>query len=331
VFTEILGGNQNYARLAELVGVTPTGLKSILRNPIWTGWRVLDKKRDPSKSGKYSRADGRQADRKKIDRAPNEVIRRKVIDTPLISERDFNAVQQIMDLKQARNRRSDSDYVHRFIYNGFLTCSVCGAVIHTALARRDYYVCKGRRVDHICQTRYMRREQLEQTLDELFAEKLLNPSFIEECIETLKRRSEQDQPASDVQRLEAELNTLLRKRVRVIDSFVDEIIDRTERDKRLSSIDCSIEHIKAALLRKQTEVLPDAKDLMEALAPLSEWEFWSREQKRRTLLTLIHDIRVADYQVESLGINLALFSNEESRTPAATSTTNPVNACAPRR
>jgi hypothetical protein len=70
-----------------------------LRNPIWTGWRVIDKKRDPSAAGRYHKASGRRAGRRKISRGPDEIIRIRVIDQPLISDEDFQAVQKIMDLK----------------------------------------------------------------------------------------------------------------------------------------------------------------------------------------------------------------------------------------
>jgi hypothetical protein len=52
--------------------------------------------------------------------------------------------------------------------------------------------------------------------------------------------------------------------------------------------------------------------LIETLAPLAEWEYWTRDQKRQVLSTLVPDIRVADYKVESLGLNSGLFSNEDT-------------------
>jgi hypothetical protein len=42
-----------------------------------------------------------------------------------------------MDLKPSRHWRSRDHIEHRFTYNGFLTCSECGEVLHTALTRRD--------------------------------------------------------------------------------------------------------------------------------------------------------------------------------------------------
>ena len=144
-FRQFLGGNQSYLQLSKLLGVTPRGMHLIMRNPIWTGWRVIDKKRDTSAAGRYTTKNGRQADRRKIARAPKDVIRVQVIFQALISDSDFQAVQRIMDLKQAKHWRTQPDIEHRFTYNGFLSCSTCGQIIHTALARKDYYACKGRR------------------------------------------------------------------------------------------------------------------------------------------------------------------------------------------
>jgi len=48
IFQLFLSGNQSYSRSAKLLGVTPRGMHVIMRNPIWTGWRVIDQKRDNS-------------------------------------------------------------------------------------------------------------------------------------------------------------------------------------------------------------------------------------------------------------------------------------------
>lgn len=156
-FRLFLAGDHNYLKLSHLVGVTPRGMHLILRNPIWTGWRVIDRKRDTSAAGRYPAINGRQADRRKVKRAPDEVIRVQVISEPLVSEADFQAVQRIMDQKQAKHWRCQENIERRFTYNSFLTCSVCGEIVHTAFARRDYYACKGRRTEHKCPTMYMRR------------------------------------------------------------------------------------------------------------------------------------------------------------------------------
>jgi len=177
----------------------------LLRNPIWTGWRVIDKKRDSSAAGSYASVNGRQADRRKISRAPEDVIRVKVILEPLVSEAYFAQVQRAMNLKQAKHWRSRPYLEHRFIYNGFLTCSVCGKIIHTAFARRDYYACKGRRVDHCCPTGYMSRVTLEGVLDELITTQLTSPGFLRNCINLLQRQSQRIEIATTTRRLTADI------------------------------------------------------------------------------------------------------------------------------
>lgn len=313
-FRLFLAGTQNYAKLAKLVGVTPRGMHIILRNPIWTGWRVIDKKRDSSAAGRYPAINGRQADRRKIMRAPDEVIRTKVIDEPLISDADFQAVQRIMDRKQSRHWRCQENIKRRFTYNGFLTCSKCGKVVHTALARRDYYACKGRRTDHKCTAKYMSRDRLEAVLDSLFANNLSSPTFIGRCVEEVKQRVAQGDSAQRIQKLNAEINSLRRKRERVIDSYVAEVIGAEDRDRRIKTIDGDIRVAQDALMSLDPTPSLNETQLIEAFATLGEWECWTRDQKRAVLSTLVPDIRVADYTVESLGLNPSIFSNEDTRT-----------------
>ena len=97
---------------------------------------------------------------------------------------------------------------------------------------------------------------------------------------------------------------LHRKRERVIDSFVESVIESWERDKRLTAIDEGIRAAQDALAREAGHAPLDAAKLIEAFAPLGEWEYWTRDQKRQILSTLVPDIRVANYEIESLGLNL---------------------------
>jgi len=311
-FRLFLAGHQNYNEVARLLGVTPRGAHLILRNPIWTGWRVIDEKRDLSAAGRYRNANGRQADRRRVPRSPEEVIRVRVIDEPLIAEEAFQAVQRIMDMKQSKHWRAQSNIERRFTYNGFLTCSECGEVIHTAWSRRDYYACKGRRTLHACRTRYMAREKLEGLLNCMFGGKLTDPEFVEKCVRELQARNETNQSAGNIQRLTSEITCLRARRSRVVDSFVDGTIDRPERDRRIAVHDRDIQRLEETLLQQSPDERLEAQAFVEAFAPLAEWEHWTRDQKRSVLATLVPDIRVADYKVESLGLNPAFFSNENT-------------------
>src|SRR5690242_3412513 len=110
-FRLFLSGETSYSEVGRKVGIRMENLRNILRNPIYTGWRVIDKKRDMTLAGKYVTKDGRQGDRRKIARAPEEVIRVKVLE-PLVSASEFNQVQRILNLKRERRTKP----VSRFTY-----------------------------------------------------------------------------------------------------------------------------------------------------------------------------------------------------------------------
>ena len=314
VFSQFLAGNQSYSQLCGLLGVTPRGLHVIMRNPIWMGWRIIDKKRDVSSAGRYSREDGRQADRRKIARAPEDVIRIKVIQEPLLSETEFQAVQRLMDLKQKKHWRSQPNLEHRFIYNGFLTCGKCGELIHTALARRDYYACKGRRSNGVCTTKYMAREKLEARLDSLFTDQLTDRDFLEKCVREFTRRASFDTSTVRMKRLTTQVTKLREKRGRLLEAFLDGVISREERDQRLLPIDQEIQCSQTLLMQTTPLLGLSVNSLSEAFSVLVEWKFWTREQKRSVLGALAPDIRVADYDVMALGLSPAAFSNENTHT-----------------
>jgi DNA invertase Pin-like site-specific DNA recombinase len=312
-FRLFLGGEQNYAKLSRMVGVSSRGMHVIMRNPIWKGWRVIDQKRDLSSAGRYLGINGRQADRRKIARAPEEVIRRKVISEPLVSDDDWQAVQQIMDMKEARHWRTQPEVEHRFTYNGFLTCAACGQVIHTALCRRDYYACRGRRSDHTCSTKYMAREKLEERLDFMFAQQLTSPYFLEGCVKELAKRTQQKDSDIQIHRLTAAAESLRQKRERILEAFFDGTISAEERKRRLESVDHDLKVTNGSLARSSHQSAVSLESLANHLAVLAEWQYWTRDQKRRVLMALCPDIHVADYQVTALGIHPTLFSNENSR------------------
>src|SRR5262249_33462609 len=85
-FAMLLDGEQSYVKLSKVIGCVRSGVPRILSNPIYIGWRVIDRKSDQSLAGKVDATDARQGYRKMIPRAADEIINVKVIDDPLISE-----------------------------------------------------------------------------------------------------------------------------------------------------------------------------------------------------------------------------------------------------
>jgi hypothetical protein len=141
------------------------------------------------------------------------------------------------------------------------------------------------------------------------------------------RRSSGSKSADEVRKLSAEIKALNRKRDRVLDLFSDGVIEKAELSSRLFPITEGKRVAEAALSRTEQCPVLDLEKLIAAFAPFAEWEFWTREQKRQVLATLTPDIRVAEYKVESLGLNPSLFSDEDTRSHVDSSTTSRASAC----
>src|SRR5713226_6301047 len=142
-FHLFLSGETSYTVLSQKLNIPRTNVRFILENPIYTGWRVYREKRDPSAIGYVSRPGGRQGYRRKIERAPDEVIRVRVLDA-IVSEKDYSRVQHIIRLKKEKHWRSYAEAPNRYTYNGFLSCRDCASLLYTHTAKDEFYVCKSR-------------------------------------------------------------------------------------------------------------------------------------------------------------------------------------------
>jgi len=319
-FRQFLAGEQSYLSLSRLVGVTPRGMHLILRNPIWTGWRVIDKKRDPSAAGRYTGVDGRQADRRKIARTPEEVIRVRVIAEPLIAEADFKAVQRIMNLKQARHWRADPEHVSPYAYHGHLSCAVCREPVYTYSNARGgrYYVCKGKQypkqAGHRCTTAYMRREVLEPKLDRLFAVRLTDCGFLRELVAEYERRTRSGSGAASLARIQSELLALQAKKQRVLDAFFEGVITVAERGARLAAIERDLGVNQELLLRHSPPPAIATEVLENICTAFYDWEFLSVPDKRKILAAAVPDITVANGAVHGIALNIQVAARHDEMT-----------------
>jgi DNA invertase Pin-like site-specific DNA recombinase len=312
-FRMFLIGVTSYVELGQKVGIKPFNLRNILRNPIYTGWRVYNQRRDPSSKGIRVSRDGRQADRRKIQRAPDEIIRVEVLE-PLLSEKDFTRVQELMDIKKANHWRARTDYERRFIYSGFLKCGACGNLIYTHVHKpNDWYVCKSRTTTarrlretkglETCTNPYMRRERLEACIDSLLSERLMDKHFLERLVADFIERSASTSSAGELVRLQRAREQLQEKRKRILEAYFDNLIDRTERNQRLASVDADVKLYEEMLLRCQPETRTvSVQALAEALGPFYEWGFLSRSDKRQLLQTAVPEIHVANHRVTGLSL-----------------------------
>lgn len=315
-FRILLAGTTSYEEIGRAVGIAAFNLRNILRNPIYTGWRVIDQRRDPSPRAKKAGKDGRQADRPKIQRAPEEVIRVQVIKDPLVSESDFNRVQQILDLKRKHFQRLNSG-PHRFTYNGFLLCGDCRALLYSRFRGDDYYTCKSR-----CGAPYQRRDTLDSLLDKLFTKRLTSPSFLKRHILAPLAKTKPSEDDSGA--LRTQLTALEGKRERVLSAFFDGIISVAERETRLSAILVETRAIQGMLARCKPTPTLSVETLAQAFAPFVEFDLLNRDDKRQLLNTLTPEIVVSRYEVKGMFIGIDQRHTAADYLPAVNQNNTPI-------
>jgi hypothetical protein len=162
----------------------------------------------------------------------------------------------------------------------------------------------------------MRRDRMEEKLDDLFSKRLTDRAYLKEIIDLMTAQRASTRGKNSIQRLRAQIEQLKGKRVRVIDAYTDGAIDRNDRDLRLMKIDNDIHRSTESLLREAPDnqvITPESLSL--AFVPLLHWRFLGREHKRRLLSALIKDIHVEKYNVHGITLrSLFGFSNEVTHT-----------------
>ncbi|HTK79978.1 MAG TPA: recombinase family protein, partial [Rhizomicrobium sp.] len=316
-FRMLLAGEHSYNAIGTAVGIEPVNLRIILRNPIYSGWRVIDKKRDQSPAALRVRAGGRQGDRPKIARAPDEVIRVRVIAEPLVSEEQFEQAQQIMAIKRTKHWRANPNHVSPYAYHGHLICAVCEELVYTYSNSRGghYYVCKAKQypkqAGHKCDTSYMRREALEPQLDSLFSFRLTDRGFLQGIVDEHERRQHAGSETAAGNRIATEIASLEAKKQRVLDAFFEGVISAAERSTRIDAIERDLA-VNLSLLTKHVPVPSVTAETLDAICTaFYEWEFLSVPEKRRILAATVPEIRVANSVIHGIALNLGAQRQDE--------------------
>jgi DNA invertase Pin-like site-specific DNA recombinase len=315
-FALFLGGEMSYTTISTRLNIPRTNVRFILQNPIYTGWRVYDEKRDPSPQAYVPAPDGRQGYRRKTKRPIDEVIRVRVL-PPIVSEEDFDTVRRFIELKRQKHWRSRADTPRRYIYNGFLTCGDCDSLLYTHTSKSEFYHCKSvhprerkKRAlvgQEPCGNRYMLRRKLEPKLDILLGEKLRDSDFLHRLADdyTESQTASRVRSAVDEDVVVTKLASLEQKRQRVLEAFFEGIITKEERDRRIADIERDVSTYRPMVTesgsRQQPPLLSEIESVLE---PFADWEFLERDDKRALLAMICPEICVFRYSIKSLVLNL---------------------------
>ncbi len=231
-------GKTNISAIAEEVGIQNRTLHNLLRNPIYCGWKVYDKKRGDEK---YYRADGKQTDRKKVAR--DEPIRVKVIDEPAVTQAQFDRVQEFLDKTGAKWRR-ERVATEVNLGTGIAVCGHCGRRLYASSGKRKegsrigYYYCAGndylnRRKGTSCPQPNIPKPVLDETLIKFAAEYLASEQVIGKLAEKLHAPvSESNRPA-----MEKKLADIDRRKKRLLEGYEAGAIELADLKSRKAELE----------------------------------------------------------------------------------------------
>jgi len=302
-FRWVLSKNMSYNAMAKRLAVSGKGLVGMLRNSIYCGVRVIDKCSDRSTVGFRTTAKGRQCSRRQVMRNPNDIIRVRVIERPLVTEEEFNRAQKVMESRRRKHWPNDPDYKHRYIFRGFLRCSRCGSrLVSRDHNGNDYYSCNGHRYGNHCQARDQRREKLENTIEQLLAYEMIQHSFHEKIVAAWKQANIQKRNQTGA--LQSQLHDLEAERKRVLDLYKTARIDRKERTSRMQNIFRAVDACSEKLLREPSLNEVSIQALANLFAPFLEWKYFNQERKRNLLTSRVVALHVCDCRVDGISFLL---------------------------
>jgi len=323
-FEMVLNTTRSYADIARELAIKRTALRPILRNPIYTGIRVYDTKRDPKPSAYKVGKNGRQGYRSKTKRLADEVIRVRVL-PELVSPAVWNKVQDILSARAVSQMQVRTKNGPKYVLNGFLLCGECGSPLYShSNHKADYYHCKRngareRAKGNGCATPYILSQKIESKIEELLSERLQERSFLTRIAEAYLERSRVIAfPQVEVD-VETRIQKLERKRQLIMEDFWEQRIDKELRDRALAGVDAELGQLKALNTpQKHLQPVLNVRQLATVLGVFRRFKRLGREDKRLLLKGCQCHIEVSGYTVKSLVLSgMSSGSNNDTNVPAA--------------
>jgi DNA invertase Pin-like site-specific DNA recombinase len=323
----VLNTNTPYAEIARRCGIKRTSLRHTLLNPIYTGVRVYDSKRDMRPSAYKPSPNGRQGSRKMMKRAEEDIIRVKVLE-PLVSPQVWNSVQKILSKRALAVAQVRNENGPRYLLNGFMVCGECGQPMYSHSNRKaDYYYCKSnsprakQRGKERCPTSYILARKIEAKVEELLSERLQERAFLTRIAEEYLKRAAALTPIPELD-IDGRMKKLERKRTAILDTFFEEKISKDERDTALATVNQELGQLLS--LKPHSPALQpvqQAQRLGTMFRCLRTFKRLNRDKKRLLLKGMQAQIEVSGYEIKGLTVAEnrpeKADSNNDNHLPAA--------------
>lgn len=256
----------NYCELERRTGTKSRTAYYLLRNPIYTGWRVISEKRGGkkiSKAGKTYRV--------KIARKPEDVIRTKVLDA-VVSQEQFDRVQALLADIHANHRAAwQQNQAFNFL-TGIGFCAYCGERIYGASGksrsrpRHGYYVCKRnyylfKKKMGGCKQQNLKQQATDDMVEQFAVKILTDPATLQQIIEQHMRRTSSVISPFPVDAGGAQSAALKRKLTRLLEAYENGVLELDEYRTRRDALRHQLDEIERRVAKQDEKPITGIEEI----------------------------------------------------------------------
>lgn len=322
VFHEYVVEGRALRALAREVGKPMQTIRYYLRNPIYKGMLVYDKKRGEP----YPSLNGKQPDRRKIPRLRHEVIEVRVYgdldagqEEQLIDDQMWEAAQRRLAgnsrvfMRRREKGRADAwasgflvSAIDRPSPNGFIRMPFATPERHQVYSNGGNqrsghrYACRCARSSSgiaRCGFRHPLSTQVDKTID-AYLEGLTNEGwFLDQVRARLDDGTDVDQTRRSL--VAQQLDELDRREARLVGLYLDGRIKRGEHDRRQDQIRADRVALRAQQAELDSDAILLAESDVEKMTATWKWDrTWDHQRKRAWLSKYVHHIGLSNEGVE---------------------------------
>ena len=303
---------QSMAQISKEIGLTDGGVRCVLENPIYKGWRIYDQK---CGFETYKKVNGRQPRRKKVRRSDDEIIKVQVYgaqgqEPALVDVSTWRAAQDRLRASKTTVAKRRARSQPKIYYTGFLVS--CGGDVvpgspemqehrlygrtQRAAENQDYYICRCNDPggpDERCKLRGLPTGLTNQALDALMVQISRDKSWLKDMIKVLVQG--QDDTEKQVRVLKGKIQESKGRMDTLVDLLMDGRIDRAAYDKRYDRLRDAVAAHQEELDRLESgDKGPSADELKAYAKGLLFNPKWSPEKKREWLSAHVEAIHVCN-------------------------------------
>ncbi len=328
IFRAFLNETGNYSALGRRLGLNGRTIRNILSRRVYaTGERIISEKRGEkrvSRTGKLYRV--------KVKRAPDDVIKVKIID-PIIPLEDFNVVQQrITETRRnhQESRKQDGAYNYG---TGVARCGHCAEPFYCSSGKRrsgnrsGQYFCKRNHYAYCdelgrCKQPNLRQREVDGLIEAFAIQTLTNANTLTQIIDQSLQRTREVVHPFPKPTSESQLVALKQKDKRLLDAYEVGAMTLEELRTRRDTIKTQMASLHRRVADQKDERDISTEELVRKVVrgAFRFKRMTNRKEKKAIILALFSEIYVKDRSIIAFKLRDDLHATSAAKLGAGFST-----------